>query len=102
MIRLDKTYAIEVDSMSYTLGIPKMTTVVNKKTGVEVEKEIMTEPRYYATLDKALVGYWQLMRRKKLSTFEGTLEEALDVVKKQDEKLLKLLEKIKEGRNAKN
>ena len=96
MIRLDGTYAISVDSNSYTLGIPKMTTVVNKKTGEESTKEIIAEPKYYTTLDQALIGYWKILRKNKLTNFEGSIQEALEVVKKQDEKILKLLSKIKE------
>jgi hypothetical protein len=97
MIRLDGGYAIDVDSMSYVVGIAKMTEVVDKKTGEKHSKEIITEPKYYSTLDQALFGYWKMMRRKCLYNFEGSLTEALEVVKKQDEKIRKLIEGVKEG-----
>lgn len=97
MIRLTNGYAIEADSYCYTLGLAKTTKVVNKKTGEEEDKEILTECKYYPDLDKALLGYWKLMRRKGLSSFEGTLQAALDTIKKQDEKVRKLIDKVKEG-----
>ena len=99
MIRLEDGYAIEVDSMSYNLGIPKMVTTVNKKTGEEVTKETLTECKYYSTLDQALLGYWKLMRRKSLFNFEGSLQEALKRIEKQDAVIRKLIERVKEGYN---
>lgn len=97
MIRLDCGYAIDVDSQCYTLGVPKMQTTVNKKTGEEVTKEVMTEAKYYTGLEQALIGYWKILRKKKLASSECSLREALEVVKKQDEKIRKLIENVKEG-----
>ena len=97
MIRLDGGYAIDVDSMSYTLGLAKKTKVVDKKTKEEVEKEILTEPKYYSTLDAALLGYWKIMRRKSLYDFEGSLKEALARIEKQDAQIRKLIDRVKEG-----
>lgn len=97
MIRLDGGYAIVVDSQCYSLGVPKMVTQVDKKTGKEVTKEVLTETKYYTGLEQALIGYWKIMRKKKLTNFEGSLQEALEVVKKQDEKIRKMIEKVKEG-----
>lgn len=99
MIRLEGGYAIEVDSMSYNLGIPKMTTVVNKKTGEETTKEVLTECKYYSSLDQALLGYWKIMRRKSLVNYEGGLKEALKRIEKQDAVIRKLIERVKEGYN---
>ena len=97
MIRLDGGYAIEVDSTCYTLGIPKMTKVVNKKTGEETTKEILTEAKYYSNFDQALLGYWKFMRRQSLTNFEGSLKEALSRIEKQDTKIRKLIDRVKEG-----
>lgn len=97
MIRLDNGYAIEVDSNCYTLGIPKMTNVVNKKTGEETEKEVLTEPKYYTTLGATLLGYWKIMRRKGLAGFEGSLKESLDMVEKMDTKIIELIDRVEEG-----
>ncbi len=99
MIRLEGGYAIEVDSMSYNLGIPKMVKSVNKKTGEETEKEVLTECKYYSTLDNALLGYWKVMRRKSLFNFEGSLQDALKRIEKEDAQIRKLIEKVKEGYN---
>ena len=96
MIRLDGGYAIEVDSTQYTLGVPKWTSVTNKKTGEVVDKEILTDCKYYGTLDLALMGYWKLLRRKGLAKFEGSLREALEVIKKQDDKILKQIQAVRE------
>ncbi len=94
MIQLSDGYAINVDSHCYTVGIPKPQTIENKKTGELKETTIMTEAKYYPTLDKALVGWWQTMRSKALSKFDGTLDEAIEVVKKQDEKIISIISKI--------
>ena len=95
MIRLTDGYAIDVDSHCYTVGIPKKQTVVNKKTGETKETEAMSEAKYFTTLDKALTGWWQIMRKKELSKFEGSIGEALEVVKKLDEKVLNTISVIK-------
>lgn len=95
MIRLTDGYAIDVDSHCYTVGIPKKQIVVNKKTGESKETEAMSEAKYFATLDKALTGWWQIMRRKELSKFEGSISEALEVIKKLDEKVLNTISVIK-------
>lgn len=96
MIRLLDGYAIQVDSYNYTLGVAKTTTVVDKKSGNEVEKEILVDCKYFPDLDKTLLGYWKLMRKKKLANFEGSLQDALEVLKKQDERIKKLISKVKE------
>ena len=94
MIRLGDGYVISVDSRNYTVGIPKAQIVEDKKTGETKETTIMTDARYYASFDKALVGWWQTMRNKALSNFDGSLDEAIEVVKKQDEKIQNIISKI--------
>lgn len=95
MIRLTDGYAIDVDSHCYTVGIPKKQIVLNKKTGESKETEAMSEAKYFSTLDKALTGWWQMMRKKELSKFEGSISEALELVKKLDEKVLNTISAIK-------
>ena len=95
MIRLTDGYAISVDSHCYTVGIPKKSTTTNNKTGETKETEIMTDAKYFATLDKALDGWWRVMRKKELAKFEGTINEALELVKKLDEKVLNTISAIK-------
>lgn len=97
MIKLTNGYYIDVEERQYVLGIPKKVEQVNKTTGETVIKTIMSEAKYYSTLDYALMGFWRLMRRKKLSTFDGTLQEALEVVREQDDKMFKLLDCVREG-----
>ena len=94
MIHLSGGYCIDVSSYSYTVGIPKKQTIENKKTGESKETTIMTEARHYTTLDKALAGWWQTMRSKALSQFDGSLDEAIKVVKKQDEGIMKIISNI--------
>lgn len=94
MIRLSDGYVINVDSRNYTVGIPKPQTVEDKKTGETKETIIMTDARYYPSLDRALIGWWQTMRNKELSNFDGSLDEAIDAVKKQDEKIKNIISKI--------
>lgn len=95
MIRLSDGYAMDVDIHCYTVGIPKKQVVVNKKTGESKDTEIMTDARYYVTLDQALLGWWRTMRKRALINFEGSLNDALDVIKKQDEKVETIIAKIK-------
>ena len=95
MIRLTNGYAIDVDSHCYTVGIPKKQTVVNKKTGESKETEAMSEAKYFSTLDKALTGWWQMMRKKELSKFEGSINEAIELIKKLDEQVLNTISAIK-------
>ena len=94
MIHLSDGYCIDVSSYSYTVGIPKKQIIENKKTGESKETIMMTEAKHYTTLDKALVGWWQTMRSKALSNFDGSLEEAIEIVKKQDEQIIKIISKI--------
>lgn len=94
MIQLGDGYYMNVDSHCYTVGIPKKQTIENKKTGEFKETTIMTEARYYTTFDRALTGWWQTMRSKALSKFDGSLEEAIEVVKKLDEKIISIISKI--------
>lgn len=95
MIRLTDGYAIDVDSHCYTVGIPKKSTTTNSKTGEVKETTNMTEAKYFTTLDKALEGWWRIMRKKELSKFEGSINEALELVKKLDEKVLNTISAIK-------
>ena len=87
MIQLSDGYYMDVSNYNYTVGIPKKQTIVNNKTGESKETTIMTEPKYYPTLDRALAGWWEIMRKKELSQFDGTLEEAIEVVKSIDKKI---------------
>lgn len=100
MIRLDGGYAIDVDKYCYILGKPKMRTEVNKKTNEEVTKEVMTECKYYSTFDAALLGFWREIRKTSLYEFEGSLKEALKRIEAQDEKIRKLIERYKVGKDA--
>ena len=95
MIRLTDGYAINVDSHCYTVGIPKKQIVTNNKTGESKEVENMTESKYFSTLDGALTGWWRMMRKKELAKFEGSIDEALELIKKLDEKVLKTISVIK-------
>ena len=95
MIRLIDGYAIDVDKHCYTVGIPKKQTIVNKKTGESKETEVMTSATYYSTLDQTLRGWWRVMRKKELENFEGTLEEALEKVRKLDERVIAVIDKVK-------
>ena len=95
MIQLSDGYFMDVSNYSYTVGIPKKQTVVNNKTGESKETIIMTESKYYPTLDRALAGWWEMMRKKELSKLDGTLEEAIKVVKSIDEKISNVISNFK-------
>lgn len=102
MIRLDGGYAIDVDKYCYILGKPKMKTEVNKKTKEEVTKEVLTDCKYYSTFDAALLGFWREIRKTSLYEFEGSLKEALKRIEAQDEKIRKMIERYKIGKDAEN
>ena len=87
MIKLSDGFFMNVDLRNYTIGIPKKQTITNNKTGESKDSVIMTEARYYPTLSSALEGWWEMARAKQLSEFDGSLEEAIELVKKQDEKI---------------
>lgn len=87
MIKLSDGFFMNVDLRNYTIGIPKKQTITNNKTGESKDSVIMTEARYYSTLSSALEGWWEMVRAKQLSEFDGSLEEAIELVKKQDEKI---------------
>ena len=95
MIQLSDDYFMDVSSYSYTVGIPKKQIVVNNKTGESKETIIMTESKYYPTFDRALAGWWEMMRKKELSKFDGTLEEAIKVVQSIDEKINNIVSNFK-------
>lgn len=95
MIQLSDGYVINVDSTCYTVGIPKKTTIVDKKTGESKENTIMSEAKYYSSFDGAIVGWWNTMRKKALSDFDGSLSEAIEIIQKQDEQIKQLLSNIK-------
>lgn len=95
MIQLSDDYFMDVSSYSYTVGIPKKQTVVNNKTGESKETIIMTESKYYPTFDRALAGWWETIRKKELSKFDGTLEEAIKVVQSIDEKINNIVSNFK-------
>lgn len=92
MIKLSDGFFMNVDNYNYTIGIPKKQIVENKKTGESKETIVMTDARYYPTLNSALAGWWEAVRAKKLSEFDGSLEEALRLVKEQDEKIRNLID----------
>lgn len=94
MIHLSDGYCIDVSGYSYTVGIPKKQIIENKKTGESKETIMMTDAKHYTTLDKALVGWWRTMRSKALSNFDGSLNEAMELVKKQDEQILNIISGI--------
>ena len=92
MIKLSDGFFMTVDRYNYTIGIPKKQIVENKKTGESKETIVMADARYYPTLATALAGWWEAVRAKKLSEFDGSLEEALRFVKEQDEKIRSFIE----------
>ncbi len=92
MIQLSDGFFMNVDSRNYTIGIPKKQIVENKETGEPQETIIMTDAKYYPTLNAALVGWWEAVRTKKLSEFNGSLEEALRLVKEQDKEIRSLID----------
>ena len=98
MIRLNKDYIVDVEPRNYTLkrDFNKKVTKVTK-SGDEIEEDQYGVLGYYSNLRQAVIGAVEDMNIRKLSRGVHTLEEAIDIINKNNEQFEKLLKKaIKE------
>ena len=77
MIRVIDGYGIEVDNRNYMSG--KIRKITDKKTGEA--KEVIDNPAYTTTFSAALEALRRRLQRDRLNGFEGSLDDALQVVK---------------------
>jgi len=96
MIRVGK-YGIEAGDKYYTVG--KITKQTVKKKGKEgeylAETEYLAAPSYYGSVSIALNAIRQRMQLETLKPFDGTLEDAVEAIRKADERFEKLIAGIK-------
>lgn len=87
MIRIDRNYVIDVDRYNYTLMKD------NHKVGKD-GKPLYSVLGYYRSLQHALLGLLEETNNQKLNhKQEITLEEAIDKLKRNENKVIKLITK---------
>lgn len=86
MIQVDKNYVIDVDRHCYTVKIDKHKVDKSGKPVFEVWG-------YYGNLENAIKGVIDAMNTAKLKRGTHTLEEALQIVQKNNDQFTKLLKK---------
>lgn len=86
MVRVNKTYVIDVDENCYTVKIDKHKTDKKGKAVYEV-------CGYYGSLESALKGVIKSMNSKALSEGVHTLEQAIKIVSANNSKFEDILKK---------
>lgn len=94
MVRLNREYIVEVEPHNYTLK-RDMNKKISKvtKLGDEVEEDVYNVLGYYGNLQQAIKGAIADMNIRKLSRGEHTLEEAIAIIAKNNEKFDRILKK---------
>jgi len=87
MIQVDKNYVIDVDRHCYTVKIDKHKEDKNGNPVYEVWG-------YYSSLENAIKGVIDSMTTAKLKRGTHTLEEALQIVQKNNDQFTKLLKDV--------
>ena len=96
MIRVDKDYVIDVDTLNYTAKIDLHKTTIDKSGKERPTYNIIG---YYGTLRSAVKGILEYEVRSKLSKGEKSLNEAIKALDKANNKLETILNSIpKEAR----
>jgi len=90
MINLIDGFKIKATSNCYEVG--KDHDEKNKKTG-EI-KTIFKAAAFYSTLPGALKGARRLLHREALKSFDGTIQEAIAVIRSLDERFNASVENI--------
>lgn len=85
MIKVAGGYYIDADSKCYWFG--KLIKRPDKKTG-EI-KQLVDGEGYYSTFAGAVQGVAKKLRLDAMAKAEGDLTDALEVIKKCDDKILK-------------
>ena len=85
MIKVAGGYYIDADSKCYWFG--KLRKDKDKKTG-EMKESVYGEG-YYTTFAGAIQGVAKRLRQEGINKAEGDLTDALEVIKKCDDKILK-------------
>lgn len=91
MIKLVKGYYIDVDGLSYTLMLDNGKKRTDKKTGEEVD--VCKVISYHTSLENAIKGCIKDLNKRDLSEGVFELNEAVKIVKDNNELMQKLLTK---------
>lgn len=75
MINLPNGYVMDADAYQYVVGKP--VKHINKNTGI-VEEIVISQPTYYATIEKALNGVLNRLKRAKVKECQGDLKDAIN------------------------
>lgn len=101
MVKVNDDYFIEIDSLNYTVKRDEHKTREEKIKGSDEVKivPVCTIIGYYGDLATAILGAIKDMNRRELGSGTHTLQEAVDVVLKNNRYVTELLDKVaKEAR----
>ncbi len=83
MIHVIDDFVIDSDGTQYLMG--KLAKRINKKTGVD--EEFIRTPSYYSSFSQAILGVSRRMRIEAIKDADGTLADALAVIRAADARL---------------
>lgn len=101
MVKVNDDYIIEIDSLNYTVKRDEHKTREEKVKGSDEVKvvPVFTTVGYYYDLVTSIRGVIKDMNRRELGSGTHTLQEAVDIVLKNNRRVTELLEKVeKEAR----
>ena len=98
MVRVNEDYIIDIDSLNYTVkrDTHRKTVRKNKTTGLEEEVDLFVTVGYFGNLTEAIKGVIKDTNSRDLSVGVHTLEEALEIVVANNNRVSELLERVLE------
>lgn len=99
MIRVNKDYVIDNDTLCYTAKLDnhKQTIKKNKISGVETVVDTYTVVGYYHSIEGAIKGVIEDMIKRELSEGVYELKEALSIIKEYNDKFETILREVTEA-----
>lgn len=91
MVNLIDGYVVDADKYCYTMGLLK-TRIGKDKDGGPKEETYIQDPHYYSSLQSAVQGCVDTLKRKAVQSYTGDLEGALqayDSIQQGFEKMLR-------------
>lgn len=98
MVRVDKDYIIEIDSLNYTVkrDLHRTTFALDRKTGKEEEISLFHTVGHFSDFTSAIKGVIHDKNSLALKKGVHTLEEAVAIVIENNKHISELLEKALE------
>lgn len=95
MVQINDDYIVQIDALNYTVmrDAHRKTSRKDKTTGEVVETDAYITVGYYSDLAGAIKGAIKDMNARALSDGDHTLEEALSIVVKNNNRFSELLER---------